>query len=687
MKPQPRYQPGDRIGDRYQVHKALMGGMGEVYLCLDLEEMVPRALKTFQQRYVADTEHLKIAFEREIATWVALEKHPNIVRCYYMKILDNQPFMRLEWIAGDKNRGIDLRSWLHNGPLDLKLALEIAIDICRGMIHAQTKCLGLVHRDLKPENILISQDGIAKITDFGLVEIATEGKLGPLSDGVVTSKRQRLISIQGIAGTPVYMPPEQWRSERLDERTDIYALAVILYEMLTGKPPFVTNVELIAAANLSLWLRAMQTAHEHGSYHPLPTSLPAALNDLLETCLAKIPSKRPTFQDLLKQMTAVYNTYVGDSLPARPEQGEFTAGDYNNRGITYTDIGRHTEAFTDFAHAIELDPHFAPAYCNRANTYQSLEQHGLAVSDYTQAIMLDSSFAYAYYNRGISQKDLEKYKEALADFSHAIELDPHFTKASYNRGNTYLALGEFAKAIEDYNCTLKFDSKHAAAYTNRGLTYHAIGQYAAALDDYNHAIELDPNNADTYLNRGNVYRMLQHLELALVDYNQAVTLDSTLSKAYYNRGIIHHAFQNYEVALADYSQATALGFCDAMVYLHRGLTHVVLQSYKAALADFTRAIELEPNESQAYYNRGVTHHVLQKHESARSDYSRTIALDPSHAAAHLNLGALLARASQFQKALPHFEKAAQLGSQEGMQSAERVREILRTTTLPSGKIV
>jgi serine/threonine protein kinase len=96
MKPGPRYQPGDKIGGRYQVHQALMGGMGEVYLCLDLKEMIPLALKTVQQRYLGDHRKLRAVFEQEVATWVALEKHPNIVRCFWMDIFDNQPFMALD---------------------------------------------------------------------------------------------------------------------------------------------------------------------------------------------------------------------------------------------------------------------------------------------------------------------------------------------------------------------------------------------------------------------------------------------------------------------------------------------------------------------------------------------------------------------------------------------------------------
>lgn len=144
-QPKPCYQPSDRIGGRHQVHQALMGGTDEVHLCLDLEQMYLYALKTFQQRYLTDSQRLRKAFEKEVATWVALEKHPNIVRYFYMDILDNHPFIVLECIAGEEGKGTDLRSWLRHGPLELQLALDITIDICRGLIHAQEKQPGIVH--------------------------------------------------------------------------------------------------------------------------------------------------------------------------------------------------------------------------------------------------------------------------------------------------------------------------------------------------------------------------------------------------------------------------------------------------------------------------------------------------------------------------------------------------------------
>ncbi len=91
----PRYRPGDKIGERYLVHQALTGGIGEVYLCLGLEQDYPFSLKTFQSRYMANR-RIRELFENEVATWIALEKHPNIVRCFYLELVDNTPFMLLE---------------------------------------------------------------------------------------------------------------------------------------------------------------------------------------------------------------------------------------------------------------------------------------------------------------------------------------------------------------------------------------------------------------------------------------------------------------------------------------------------------------------------------------------------------------------------------------------------------------
>jgi serine/threonine protein kinase len=180
-----RYTKGQRIANRFLVHQALMGGMGEVYLCLDEKQTLPLALKTFQ----GSSPDLADIFKQEVASWIALEKHPNIVRCFRMETFDNIPFMMLEWVAGEEGRGTDLRSWLRRGPLYVPLALRFTIDVVRGLIHANEKSPGIVHRDLKPDNVLVNGSRQAKITDFGLAIVAERARLDTtVKDGIDTEQ-------------------------------------------------------------------------------------------------------------------------------------------------------------------------------------------------------------------------------------------------------------------------------------------------------------------------------------------------------------------------------------------------------------------------------------------------------------------------------------------------------------------
>jgi tetratricopeptide (TPR) repeat protein len=649
MNPQLRYQPGDKIGGRYQVHQALMGGMGEVYLCLDLETIQPFALKTFQQRYQTNAQRLRRAFEKEVSTWVALEKHPNIVRCFYMKPLDNQPFMILEWIAGEPGRGPDLRGWLRRGPLDLRFALDFAIDICRGLIHAQEKQPGLVHRDSKPENILIAQGGLAKVTDFGLAEIVQEAGLELDAAGVETDGRQSIVGRKGIVGTPPYMAPEQWRGESLDQRTDIYALGCMLYEVLTGAPPFQVGFVPTTPQRFQRWLSEMQAQHESNPIPALPASLPAAADNLLQSCLAKARTERPSnLSDLLRQLETLYRRQFATAPRAAPAAEEFTAVAYNNRGSTYAALQRYDEALGDYRRAIALDPHYATAYANRGNTYSDLQRYDEALRDYRRAIELDPRYAVAYVNRGVAYHALKRYDEALRDFNQAIQLNPNYALAYSSRGSTYSDLQRYDEALRDHSQAIKLGPNFARAYSNRGANYSDLQRYDEALRDFSRAVELDPGYATAYYNRGVTYSDLQRYDEALGDFSRAIELDPNLAQAYVGHGATFHALQRYD----------------------------------EALRDFRRAIGLDPNLAQAYYNRGSTYAALQRYDEALRDLSRAIELDPNYAQAHFNLGALLANTGQLRESLPYLEKAAQLGDPSATQTIAQIRQKLGMDPTP-----
>jgi len=559
MKPTPRYQPGDKIGGRYQVHQALMGGMGEVYLCLDLEEMYPFALKTFQQRYQTGTQRLRQAFEKEVATWVALEKHPNIVRCFYLQTLDNQPFMILEWIAGEEGRGTDLRGWLRHGPLDLQLALDLSIDVCRGLIHAQEKQPGLVHRDLKPENILVAQGRWAKITDFGLADIIRQADLELDAVSTALDGRQSMVGQKGIAGTPAYMAPEQWRGESLDERADVYALGCILYEMLSGESPFQVDFRPTTRSEVARWLREMQAQHENSPLPSLPASLPAASGDLAQSCLAKARAERPSLTELLRQLENLYQGQFATAPRAALPVGQFTDVDHNNRGTTYADLQRYDEALRDYDQAIALNPNDATAYYNRGLTYHNLQRYDEALRDYDQAIALNPNDAQAYNNRGNTYHNLQHYDEALRDYDQAITLNPNYAQAYNNRGNTYHNLQRYDEALRDFDQAITLNPNFVQAYYNRGTIYDTLQRYDEALRDFDQAIALNPNLAQAYNNRGNTYTALQRYDEALRDYDQAIALNPNYAQAYFNLGALLASTGQLRGSLPCFEKAAQFG--------------------------------------------------------------------------------------------------------------------------------
>jgi tetratricopeptide (TPR) repeat protein len=476
MSPTTRYQKGDKIGGRYLVHRALAGGMGEVYLCLDTQQNLPYALKTFQARHLANP-RLRGLFEREVGIWVALEKHPNLVRCFYMDTLDNQPFMVLEWVAAEEGYGTDLRDLLlRRGRLDPRLALDFAIDVCRGMAHAADRCPGVVHCDLKPENVLVAQGRLAKVTDLGLAKVAREAGLTP-DQGTAPSAGRRLVSAAG--GTPPYMAPEQWRGEPVDPRTDVYAVGCLLYELLTGRLPFDAPTE-----------EGLRRQHL-GSPPPalaLVDAVCGALGGVLGRCLAKEAKERyASAAELRRDLAQVYEGRWGQPPRPVPRARDFTAGDYTNRGFTYEQLGRHAEALADYATALRLDPNHAQAYYNRGNIYIGLGRLAEALADYAAALRLDPTRAQAYYNRGNTYYRLGRHAEALADYAAALRLDPNDAQAYCNRGATYVALGRPEEALEDYGAALRLDPNYAHAYCNRGVLYANRGELQAALCDFEQA--------------------------------------------------------------------------------------------------------------------------------------------------------------------------------------------------------
>jgi tetratricopeptide (TPR) repeat protein len=740
MQLQTRYRPGDIIGG-YYIHQVLIGGMGEVYLCFSSKWRMPVALKTFQARYFTNPK-LRDAFKREVATWVALESHPNIVRCFEMEMINNQPFMVLEWVAGDENWGTDLRSWLRWGTRDLRTILDLAIDICRGLIHAGQKQPGLVHRDLKPENILLAQGPVAKITDFGLAKIVQEAELAFQQLGEPSGFNTSLLGASGLVGTPLYMAPEQWLGEPVDVRTDIYAVGCILLEMLNGHIPFAATT-----------LEGLRQQHLSAPAPRVTENVPDGLANLVAKCLNKQRQGRfKNIEELTEALTEVYQIQFAVAPHTLTINTSFTAQDYNNRGYTYIRLERYEDALSDFTHAIdldsgnaihflsrsiahyrlghheeafadsnraiELDPNNASAYVTRGNTYgylnrfeEALEnysyalqhklgtqtpltyanrgsayyelgRHSEALADLTHAIELDPSLAKAYSMRGTVFSELHRENEALADFTRAIELDPGHPDFFVDRARLYEKLQRYDEALKDCAYALQFDAKGAKSYARRGQIYYSMERYEEALADFSRALQLEPSDADTYCNRGSTYQYLRRYEEALADFSRALQLDPSNAVFYFNRGNMYKFFLHYEDAIADFTQA--LHFNPKMIeaYLTLGSSYNSLGRDEEALSTYARALELEPDNAHVYYQRGNVYNKRLEYERAVSDYSAALKLDRNMFQAYTNLGGVLAALGRYREALPYLERAAQLGDFVAVQQLQLIKESTQIDDIP-----
>ena len=247
------------------------GGMGEVYLAEDARLKRKVALKILPSDMASDPERLA-RFKREAET-VASLNHPNIVTLHSVEEADGIHFLTMEWVEGQT-----LSDMISRGPLTVERVFSIAIPMADALASAHGK--GIMHRDLKPANVMVNDESRVKILDFGLAKF----HLGAVDEEDKEAPTQALTT-EGLAiGTVPYMSPEQVRGETVDQRTDIFSMGIVLYEMVAGKRPFEgkSGADLVSAI-----LRDRPP-----SVTELKADLPHQLGRLIQRCLEKDPERR-----------------------------------------------------------------------------------------------------------------------------------------------------------------------------------------------------------------------------------------------------------------------------------------------------------------------------------------------------------------------------------------------------------
>jgi len=258
-------EPTTFADGRYEVKRFLgEGGKKKVYLALDTTLDREVAFALIKSEGLDETSRVRV--QREAQAMGRLGSHSHIVTVFDLGQEQGQPYMVTELMGGGDVEGVIEDAPDHRLPLEQ--AVKIAQETCRGMEFAHSR--GIVHRDLKPGNVWLTSDGIAKIGDFGLA---------------VALDRSRLTTEGMMVGTVSYMPPEQAMGGEVTPKSDLYSLGAMLYEMVTGRPPFLGD-DSVAIIGQHINTPPVAPTWHNGN-------CPRALEALIMRLLAKDPAQRP----------------------------------------------------------------------------------------------------------------------------------------------------------------------------------------------------------------------------------------------------------------------------------------------------------------------------------------------------------------------------------------------------------
>lgn len=427
------WKAGDVVDGRYEVREVRRGGMGEVYFVFDRALALDLAVKTPLPKTLA-TPSGRLRFLREAEAWIGLGLHTNICAAYYLRELGGVARLFIELIDGG---GLDdrIKSGISGG---LSQRLDLAIQVASGMQHAHTfgwrddtgtEHHGLAHRDLKPANILIGSDGIARVTDFGLVGrgLVTPDIPGVEGEGLQTDLATvdgvwKTVTVSGgVMGTPPYMPPEQWEGgHAAGKPADVYAFGCILYELFCGRRPFILS-QTETKAQKEVQLALLEEKHRREpppDPHDLSDGIDNDLASLMLGCLEKEPTRRPaSFAEIRQRLIEIFNRLMPRPYARPNPKARRLLGDaLNNQGVSYATLGQPKRAEEAWEEALSNDPRHIEATFNLA--------------------------LFRWRSRGAGNP------ETLARMEEVLRGEDPPWKARHLTGKLCLAVGEWGKALD-----------------------------------------------------------------------------------------------------------------------------------------------------------------------------------------------------------------------------------------------
>jgi len=462
----------------YKVLEVKKGGFGAVYVARSERSGITYALKTFQARYLwsdADRER----FEREAVTWVMLERHPHIVAAHWAERIEGFPCLVLEYVPGG-----DLGQLLGRGPLPLQRALELGLQFCDGMEYAHRK-LGIVHRDVKPANCLLTEEGMLKVTDFGLARAfgaAVEDALNLGALGVEVRSQYTT-----AAGTPQYMAPEQFRAgAELDTRTDIYAFGIMLYQMLTGDLP-------VSGAIAQAHIRAHGSGHEFGE----------PVLQLIMQCVQPEVGRRPLdFGQVRQGLGAAYEALTGAAASAPAQPMPMGAEQWKGKGVALLALGRPEEAIACYDRGLEIAPRDSGLWQNKGAALGALGRWEEEITCIDRGLEIAPHDSYLWQNKGVALGALGRWEEEIACYDRGLEIAPRDSGLWQNKGVALRALGRPEEAIACYDCGLEIAPRDSGLWKNKGVALGALGRWEEEIACYDRGLEIAPRDSGLWKNKG-----------------------------------------------------------------------------------------------------------------------------------------------------------------------------------------
>ncbi|UCE41088.1 MAG: protein kinase [Candidatus Aminicenantes bacterium] len=634
--PREELTTGSTFAHKYHIIEELgKGGMGRVYKAMDTEVNEKVAIKLLKSEISTDEKTIErfrneLKFARKI-------RHKNVCQMYDLNKEKDTYYITMEYVSGE-----DLKSLIRKmGCLGVDKAVSIAKQVCEGLEEAHK--LSVVHRDLKPQNIMIDAGGNARIMDFGIARSLSE------------------ISITGagvMIGTPEYMSPEQVEGKEIDQRSDIYSLGVILYEMVTGRVPFEGDT-------------AFTIGIKHKSEIPkdpreLNRQVPEDLCRLILKCLEKDKENRhKNIVDLLDDLNKI-ESIIAEGGALRKEKPKTTISDESRwrdsiAVLSFSDLSpqKNQKYFCD-GMAEELINALTKVkplkVASKTSAFQfkdkseDIEEIGKKLR--VQSV-LDGSVRKAGNRLRITVQLInvddgyhiwsEKYDREMEDI---FAIQDEISLAVVDKLKIKLLEEEKTKLTKRYT-----ENKEAYRLFLKGRYFwnrRLEGDLNRAIEYFNQAIAKDPLYALAYsgiadcLNLIGLWGFLPPKEIypkAKASAKKALEIDESLGEAHSSLGFIHTFYDwEWQAAESEFKKAIELNPKYATAHSWYSLYLTAMGRFDEAIDEQKKALELDPLSLIINAMMGLIFMLTGRSHDSEDQLQKTIEMDPNFLFAHVFLG-------------------------------------------------